>query len=454
MEELKNSIVKEIDELRELIMLDGTEVKDIRKLDITELMPLDNKQFIFTCLNFMKDNNLLEDNIIEILENVIECRKMFKCFTLNGIIQKIDAESSFDEQCKDDKGVSRYYTGENEKFEILNQKYYVNSQWKENARPLFVEWINDLVLHSVKVAENILLYGVPGCGKSHEIKTKYCSDDNYMERVVFHPDYTYSDFVGQVMPISDGTNISYPFVPGPFTRILRKASKPENKDNMYYLVIEEINRGNAPAIFGDIFQLLDRNDKGESEYGITNADVAEKVYDNPKQKVKIPGNLTILATMNSSDQNVFTLDTAFKRRWKMRSIKNNIEGCDHADVKICGTSISWKEFATKINEIIIELGKDNLGSEDNRLGAYFVKKDTLNNPEEFAEKVLMYLWNDAIKYDRDKVFVSTYRTLDELIEGFKKDKFKVFLDSIGFVDSNVVTEVQEENNGETTEVGE
>lgn len=303
-------------------------------------------------------------------------------------------------------------------------------------------------------AENILLYGVPGCGKSNEIKTKYCSDDNYMERVVFHPDYTYSDFVGQVMPTSDGTNISYPFIPGPFTRILRKATKPENKDNMYYLVIEEINRGNAPAIFGDIFQLLDRNAKGESEYGITNADIADIVHGNKEQKVKIPGNLTILATMNSSDQNVFTLDTAFKRRWKMRSIKNDIEGCKHADAKICGTSISWKEFATKINEIIIELGKDNLGSEDNRLGAYFVQRETLNNPEEFAEKVLMYLWNDAIKYDRDKVFVSTYRTLDELIDGFKKHKFKVFLDSVGFEDANVVMEVQEDNNGETTEVGE
>ena len=454
MEDLKNNIVKEIEELRDLIMAEETEVKDVRKLDITELMELDNKPFIFTCLNFMKDNELFNDNTIETLENVIECRKQFKCFTLNGAIQKIDPDSNFDEQCKDGKGVSRYYTGENEQIEIRGQKYYVTSQWKVDARPLLVEWINSMELNSVKVAENILLYGVPGCGKSHEIKTKYCSDDNYMERVVFHPDYTYSDFVGQVMPISDGTNISYPFIPGPFTRILRKATKPENKDNMYYLVIEEINRGNAPAIFGDIFQLLDRNIKGESEYGITNADIAEKVYGDKEQKVKIPGNLTILATMNSSDQNVFTLDTAFKRRWKMRSIKNDIEGCKHGDIKICGTSISWKEFATKINEIIIELGKDNLGSEDNRLGAYFVKRETLNNPEEFAEKVLMYLWNDAIKYDRDKVFVSTYRTLDELIDGFKKDKFNVFLDSVGFVDSNVVVEVQEDKNGETAEAGE
>ena len=312
--------------------------------------------------------------------------------------------------------------------------------------------INDITIsNNLKPGENILLYGVPGCGKSHEIKTRYCSDDNLMERVVFHPDYTYADFVGQIMPMSDGTNISYPFVPGPFTRILTKAMKPENNDKMFYLVIEEINRGNAPAIFGDIFQLLDRNDNGESEYGITNADIADKVYGNKDKKVKIPSNLTILATMNSSDQNVFTLDTAFKRRWKMRSIKNDISGCEHAETKICGTCLSWKDFATRINEIIIELGKDNLGSEDNRLGAYFVKGETLNNSEEFAEKVLMYLWNDAIKYNREKVFVSTYRTLDELIEGFKANKFKVFLDDFGISETS---KEPEHNDNQTVEASE
>ena len=108
----------------------------------------------------------------------------------------------------------------------------------------------------------------------------------------------------------------------------------------------------------------------------------------------------------------------------------------------------------RINEIIIELGKDNLGSEDNRIGAYFVKGETLNNSEEFAEKVLMYLWNDAIKYNREKVFVSTYRTLDELIEGFKKDRFKVFLDNFGLSDTDteiILTENSDEETAETSE---
>ena len=115
-------------------------------------------------------------------------------------------------------------------------------------------------------AENILLYGVPGSGKSHEIKTKYCNDEKMMERVVFHPDYTYSDFVGQILPRvekdKDGNEkLKYVFTPGPFTRMLKKAQ--EDPSNHYYLVIEELNRGNAPAIFGEIFQLLDRKDEDE-----------------------------------------------------------------------------------------------------------------------------------------------------------------------------------------------
>lgn len=285
---------------------------------------------------------------------------------------------------------------------------------------------------------NIILYGVPGCGKSHEIKTNYCNDQKYMERVVFHPDYTYSDFVGQILPKTDGEKISYPFTPGPFTTILKKAV--QDPEHMYFLVIEEINRGNAPAIFGEVFQLLDR-ENGESEYGITNFDIAKCVYgpDREEEELRIPGNLTILATMNTADQNVFTLDTAFKRRWTMRSIENNIAACGHARDLICGTTITWGAFATKINETIIEIGEGNLSSEDNRLGAYFVKAEDLQDTQIFAEKVLMYLWNDAFKYDRDKVFKPEYRTLEELLKGFYTRKFDVFASQLGFADITVAS---------------
>ena len=297
-----------------------------------------------------------------------------------------------------------------------------------------------------KGGTNILLYGVPGCGKSHEIKSKYCNDKKYMERVVFHPDYTYSDFVGQILPKTDGTVISYPFTAGPFTTILRKAiCDPEH---MYFLVIEEINRGNAPAIFGEVFQLLDRED-GTSEYGINNFDIAKCVYGEGKEEeeIKIPSNLTILATMNTADQNVFTLDTAFKRRWSMRNIENNIAACKHANHQICGTAVTWGLFATKINDLIIDIGEGNLSSEDNRLGAYFVKAEELLDEQRFAEKVLMYLWNDAFKYDHDKVFKPEYRTLEELLKGFYTHKFGIFVSALGFdtiaVSSAVAGELSE-----------
>lgn len=288
----------------------------------------------------------------------------------------------------------------------------------------------DTVRPNLRNGENILLYGVPGCGKSYTIKTEYCDDERYMERVVFHPDYTYSDFVGQIMPTNTDGHICYPFVPGPFTRILKKAVS--DPDHEYFLIIEEINRGNAPAIFGEVFQLLDRRN-GVSEYGISNADIAKEVYNDPAALVRIPANLFLLATMNTADQNVFTLDTAFKRRWAMKSIRNDIGGCEYGDTPICGTAVTWRTFAETVNDLIIELGQGNLSSEDRRLGAYFVQEAELGDPKAFAEKVLMYLWNDAFRYDRSKVFKADYKTLEDLIDGFVRLRFGVFQETIDFL---------------------
>jgi hypothetical protein len=292
--------------------------------------------------------------------------------------------------------------------------------------------------------KNVILYGVPGCGKSHKIKKDYCDDDSFMERVVFHPDYTNSDFIGQILPISDGNgHVSYEFIPGPFTRILKNAEN--DPSHAYYLIIEEINRGNAPAIFGEVFQLLDRVN-GESEYGITNSDIASKVYGNPTKKVKIPSNLYILATMNTADQNVFTLDTAFKRRWAMESIPNNFDDPDGlGNVKLCGTNITWKAFATVINQKIIELKAESIGNEDMRLGAYFAKYEEMTDAKAFAEKVLMYLWNDAFKYEHDKVFAGDILTLDTLLEEFVSPRrFGVFNSGISFATDEGPTEDFEE----------
>lgn len=274
-------------------------------------------------------------------------------------------------------------------------------------------------------AENILLYGVPGAGKSHEIKTKYCSDEKYMERVVFHPDYMYSDFVGQILPRvekdeSGNDKLKYVFTPGPFTKMLKKAES--DPGNYYYLVIEELNRGNAPAIFGEIFQLLDRKDEdefpadevGESEYGISNYEVAKEVYDDETHLVRIPSNMYILATMNTADQNVFTLDTAFQRRWNMRQIENRFDKSDHSKDIIVGTKVNWGAFATVINDMVIDINVDMASSEDKRLGTYFAKKKELE-VNRFPEKVLKYLWDDAFKMDKTAIFNENCKSLEEVV---------------------------------------
>lgn len=300
---------------------------------------------------------------------------------------------------------------------------------------------------------NELYYGVPGCGKSRHIRDYVLKDakEPFIERVLFHPDYTYSDFIGQILPQVSGGEVRYEFVPGPFTSILKKAySDPDNK---YYLVIEEINRGNAPAIFGDIFQLLDRKIKdensigenqqsktfpiGTSEYGINNPNIASIVYgkENKNHMVRIPSNLSIIASMNTSDQNVFTLDTAFQRRWGMELVPNSFDEVDSAfkDIEMFGSNISWETFCTRINDIILDENSLNLSSEDKRLGVYFVNEKELNDRAKFSEKVLKYLWDDAFKFNRESVFKKEYKSLEDVITDFKdanKNCFDVFNDGI------------------------
>lgn len=282
-----------------------------------------------------------------------------------------------------------------------------------------------------QIAQNLLLYGVAGVGKSHTISKIVGNNEQFVERIVFHPDYLNTDFVGQIMPTMKDDKIIYDFKAGSFTKILKKAI--DNPNNHHYLVIEEINRGNAPAIFGEIFQLLDRNENGESSYKIAHEMIAKAVFDNENKPIYIPNNLTILATMNTADQNVFTLDTAFQRRWTMRMIENNIQECHYKDDVILDTGITWEQFNTVINNFILQTNKDSLSSEDKRLGAYFVRQDELKLPENmengiaFAEKVIKYLWDDVFKFNKSSLFDSQFNALDNVLNYFKtKTEFHRF----------------------------
>ncbi|GHS37282.1 hypothetical protein JP0122_00480 [Helicobacter pylori] len=291
--------------------------------------------------------------------------------------------------------------------------------------------------------KNIILYGVPGSGKSYTLQRDYCNDNSVVEKIVFHPDYSYSDFVGQIMPsVDDSGIVSYKFNPGPFTNILKKAY--HNPQIKHVLVIDEINRGNAPAIFGEIFQLLDRlkHDKdgfkkGSSEYAINNMDIANIVHSDKNASIRIPSNLWIIATMNTSDQSVFTLDTAFQRRFSMQLIENSFENVDDdfKNMKILDTDITWQKLCTTINEKIAQNNEGLSSMEDKRFGVYFVNIDDLKSKENFAHKVIKYLWDDVFKFDRNIIFDTTkFNTLEAVVKNFTKEKgrtqFDIFSDGM------------------------
>ncbi len=291
--------------------------------------------------------------------------------------------------------------------------------------------------------KNIILYGVPGSGKSYTLQRDYCNDNSVVEKIVFHPDYSYSDFVGQIMPsVDDSGIVSYKFNPGPFTNILKKAY--HNPQTKHVLVIDEINRGNASAIFGEIFQLLDRlkHDKdgfkkGSSEYAINNMDIANIVHSDKNASIRIPSNLWIIATMNTSDQNVFTLDTAFQRRFSMQLIENSFDNVDDGfkNMKILDTDITWQKFCTTINEKIAQNNEGLSSMEDKRFGVYFVNVDDLKSKENFAHKVIKYLWDDVFKFDRNIIFdTAKFNTLEAVVKNFTKEKgrtqFDIFSDDV------------------------
>lgn len=292
--------------------------------------------------------------------------------------------------------------------------------------------------------QNLIVYGTPGCGKSYYVEHTLLDGypkDNYI-RTTFYQDYTNTDFVGQILPVVEGDKVTYKFNPGPFTLALEQAIRKPNE--RIALVIEELNRGSAASIFGDIFQLLDRKE-GVSEYGITNVNIInylkekfEGVY--TFKEIRLPGNLSIYATMNTSDQNVFTLDTAFKRRWKFKKLINEF-AVDHQfkNKYIPGADITWEELVNDINEYILECSS-GLNSEDKQLGVYFVDENGMrkekvdaSDPEAvnaFAYKVLEYLWSDVAKFDRNKWFADGIKSLDELVKEYKEKGLEVFVDGI------------------------
>lgn len=286
----------------------------------------------------------------------------------------------------------------------------------------------------VNCERNRIVFGAPGTGKSFGLKedcNKLMKDTvGTYERVTFHPDYSYSQFVGTYKPVMDmdGRSIKYDFVPGPFMRVYVEALKSGRTEapQPHLLLIEEINRAKVAAVFGDVFQLLDRDDNGVSEYEIQASEdirryLASQLGGNPDnyQKIRIPNNMFIWATMNSADQGVFPMDTAFKRRWNFEylGINENEEKISGiGNIKIVGTDevINWNTLRKAINA---KLSSDEFRiNEDKLMGPFFLSKRIIKSDENgliidakkfveaFKSKVIMYLYEDAVKQRKHNFF--------------------------------------------------
>lgn len=314
------------------------------------------------------------------------------------------------------------------------------------------------------ISRNLIIYGAPGTGKSNklekEYREKYFKNDFLYSRVTFNPNYSYTDFVGVYKPTPiyiDKENdsakyyksnkvdeldkkmlpvIDYTFVPGEFIEILCRALNDETHN--YLLLIEEINRADVTSVFGDVFQLLDRDDEGKSQYGIAfNKDVMDYIASKvtkktdcfiKDEKVRIPSNMYIWATMNSADQNVIKMDTAFKRRWDFDYIGLDTyeNGAENIYIKFnfLDKKIKWNDFRHVLNDYLIEVVEV---SEDKLIGPYFItdlRKDIEDGIEikyitdaALKYKLLLYLKDDVVRLNPTEVFKENY-TFGKLIEKY------------------------------------
>lgn len=350
-----------------------------------------------------------------------------------------------------------------------------------------------------------IFYGAPGTGKSHTIKEETKESD--VIRTTFHPDTDYSTFVGAykpttaLLPICDELGqpmkigattlhkeqIVYEFVAQSFLQAYVYAWKKYDEGDKQYLVIEEINRGNCAQIFGDLFQLLDRNDYGFSDYpikadadmkrqlqkafaglSIVQSDKVNAMYNNENIVSQIlngdilllPNNLYIWATMNTSDQSLFPIDSAFKRRWDWTYMPISNAEKDWI-IEVDGSKYDWWQFLEKINEKI----GSTTNSEDKKLGYFFCKaQDGVISAKTFVGKVIFYLWNDVFKdyefgdaifndEDGSKLSFDKFYTSEGKNSKVVEEKVALFLKNLGLIPIEISKEESEieDEDGNTPE---
>ena len=237
--------------------------------------------------------------------------------------------------------------------------------------------------------EQLILFGAPGTGKSFEVKDRLAAyGDDKKFRVTIHPEFLYTDFVGQLLPdTSPGATSPFTFKEGPFTQALMEAYSDSNKE--VFLILEELSRGNVAAIFGDIFQLLDRDSHFESRYPIRNKNIADKIPTLVTDEIKLPSNFNIICTVNMNEQNVFPMDTAFKRRFEWEYVStepviNKNTGVRDSQLNNPKINIAidsnrdndlettWQSFYMALNSFITDKNNGMGKKEDKQVGQFFV----------------------------------------------------------------------------------
>jgi len=279
-----------------------------------------------------------------------------------------------------------------------------------------------------------ILFGCPGTGKSHKVETeitKGFGTENIIN-CVFHPEYSYGDFMGKLMPLSRGDKITYHYYAGHFMRALAqaykniKAAKENESAAPVALVIDEINRGNTAAIFGSVLQLLDREGNGWSSYSITISDMehqsllgnvlntlnydangnlaseigCEELKFIDQKQIKLPPNLSIIGTMNTSDESIYYMDSAFKRRWDWEYV--DIQSDTKLNTKLVDENTNWTDFVDKLNAFIKAQSGSIRKVEDKQIGYWFIKAksgDTITE-DQIKNKLMFFLWDSVFQRDK------------------------------------------------------
>ena len=423
-------------------------------------------------------------------------------FYFNGLLKDVIYTDSKGHECKGKFTIRNYFAGGYSELHIkkANDGIFdieitnVNTPYNDGKEDGLEE---KEVMAKPSLSLQQIFYGAPGTGKSNTIKEETKESD--VIRTTFHPDTDYSTFVGAykpttaLLPICDELGqpmkigattlhkeqIVYEFVAQSFLQAYVNAWKKYDKDDKQYLVIEEINRGNCAQIFGDLFQLLDRNDYGFSDYpikadadmkrqlqkafagvSIAQSDKINAMYEGKDVVLQVlsgdilllPNNLYIWATMNTSDQSLFPIDSAFKRRWDWTYMPiSNAE--KHWVIEVGGNKYDWWQFLEKINEKI----GSTTNSEDKKLGYFFCKaQNGVISAKTFIGKVIFYLWNDVFKdyefgdaifndEDGSKLSFDKFYTSEGIKSEIVEEKVAIFLKNLGIEPMTINVSLIDEN---------